>query len=174
MTSPKSLHYPIGAFEYQNAFHAEEVSDKIKQLERFPHDLQLLVEKLNTEQINRPYRTGGWTGRQVVHHLADSHMHAYFRTKFALLEKETEIKPYNEKEWAEAKEISSLPLSASLGILEGVHQRWCAVFNTMTQEEFSRTYLHPEYQTKVTLHEVLYHYTWHSYHHLGHLRLLLG
>lgn len=172
MSTPKSLQYPMGTFQYQGVFTTKQLAAQIEVLARFPQKLKTTVKQLTPKQIDSHYREGGWTGRQLVHHLADSHMHAYLRTKFALLEQNTEIKAYDEKLWAEDKEIKTLPLSASLEILSGVYQRWCAVFHSMDRKDFLKTYHHPEYKTSVPLHEVLHHYAWHSQHHLGHLRLL--
>lgn len=172
MEPQKSLHYPIGTFRYNGLFTTKQIAQQIEILGQFPEDLNRVVGQLSPQQIDLPYREGGWTGRQLIHHLADSHMHAYLRTKFALLEQDTVIKAYNEKLWAAAKELESLEISASLEILSGVHRRWCGVFESMDREDFLKTYLHPEYNTKVPLHEVLHHYAWHAQHHLAHLQLL--
>lgn len=170
----KSLQYPIGPFQYTGTYTLEQIDLQVEILKQFPKDLKKVVNLLTPKQIDTPYREGGWTGRQLVHHLADSHMHAYLRTKFTLLEQDTVIKAYNEKDWADAKEMKNIPVSASLEILSGVHERWCAVFDSMDKEDFEKCYLHPEYRSKFPLHEVLHHYAWHSQHHLAHLHLLFS
>ncbi len=172
MEPQNSLQYPIGKFRYNGLFTTKQIAQQIEILAEFPKEISRIAAELSNRQLDLPYREGGWTGKQVIHHLADSHMHAYLRTKFTLLEQDTVIKAYNEKAWAAARELDKLPVSASLEILSGVHQRWCAVFESMDRDDFLKTYLHPEFNTKVPLHEVLHHYAWHAQHHLGHLRIL--
>lgn len=115
--------YPIGLFEWQSEITEEVLQQWLAELEEYPDKLAKAVVSLNEEQLDTPYRDGGWTIRQVVHHVADSHMNAYIRTKLTLTEKEPTIKPYEEAQWAELAD-SALPLSVSLQLLTSLHERW--------------------------------------------------
>src|SRR5690606_23591802 len=120
-------------------------------------------------QLDTPYREGGWTLRQVVHHLPDSHMHAYCRVRFAVTEPDPTILPYNEAKWAELPDASSGPVAPSLALLEALHARWVALARTFTPEQLRRTYRHPEYSKPMVVDMTLAMYAWHGKHHLAHI-----
>ena len=136
-----------------------------------PARLRAAVAGLTDEQLDTPYRPGGWTVRQVVHHLPDSHMNGLIRTKLALTEDEPTIKPYDEKLWAELPD-AKLPIEISLGLVDGLHARWAETFRTMRPEFFARFFIHPELGGAVTLDGQLHGYAWHSRHHVAHITAL--
>jgi hypothetical protein len=120
-------------------------------------------------QLQTPYRPGGWTGAQVVHHVADSHINAYIRTRFALVEDNFTVKPYDENVWATLADATSTDVAPSLSILRGLHARWTTLLRTLTPEQFQRPLLHPE-RGPMTLHTLIQLYAWHGRHHAGHLK----
>lgn len=157
--------YPIGNFD-PDAY--SDRSDNLRTISALPEKLHAAVVGLTDEQLDTPYREGGWTLRQTVHHLADSHINSLCRFKLALTEDEPPtIKPYAEDRWAELAD-SNLPVGVSLAIVDGVHQRWVAMANAMTDEDFHREFIHPE-TGNWTLERVLGLYAWHSLHHTAHI-----
>jgi hypothetical protein len=140
-------------------------------LETLPAQLREAASGLTEAQLDTPYRPGGWTVRQVIHHVADSHLNAYLRFKLALTEAEPTIKPYDQDGFA-ALPDSQLPVEVSLGILEGIHARWIPLLRSMTEEQWQRTFIHPDKPLPQTLSETLRLYDWHSRHHLGHVKLV--
>jgi hypothetical protein len=164
------LRYPIGKLERVSVLSPEERRTAIDQISRTPGLLNAAVAGLTPEQLDTPYRDGGWTVRQVVHHLADSHMNAYVRFKLALTEEEPTIKPYNEKLWAMLAD-SQAPVEVSLTLLAALHLRWGAVLLSMKPEDFARTLRHPE-MGEVTLDGNLRIYSWHGRHHVAHITAL--
>lgn len=173
MDNLKKLRYPIGKFHRKEQ--QPSVLEKNKMIEfirDFPLILKNEVENLNANQLNTPYRPEGWTLSQLIHHLADSHSHAYLRSKHAFLEPTPKIKGYEEAEWAQLKDAMDINIAPSLSILEGVHYRWASFFNSLSDKEFEQEYLHSEGMIKYPLHVVLDLYTWHSKHHLEHICVL--
>ena len=163
------LKYPIGKFARgSKADTPERVAACIAILEAFPAKLRAEVEGLSEVQLETHYRPGGWTVRQVTHHLADSHMNALIRFKLALSEDNPTIKPYLQDPWS-AQPDMTLAVDPSLMILDGVHIRWAALLNGMSVRDLDRTYFHPEQQRALPLSEALELYVWHSGHHLGHI-----
>ena len=136
-----------------------------------PELVKKATEGLSDEQLDTPYREGGWTIRQVVHHIADSHANAFMRFKLALTEDWPTIKPYDEAAWAELADSKTLPLAASLAMIEGIHARWFALLDTMDFDDFHKGFLHPE-RGRLTLITALAMYDWHSRHHLAHITSL--
>lgn len=165
--------YPIGRFK-SIASHPteEEIKSAIDVLKTFPQQLQQTISPLSEDQFDLAYRPGGWTIRQLIHHIADSHMHAYTRCKFAFLEDQPQIKNYQEKDWAEqTPDGKNAPIAASMMIIEGIHFRWVHFFESLNSITFQRSYLHPERPEKpYTLAEVCCFYAWHSEHHLAHIQ----
>ena len=159
--------YPVGKFQRPKEITAQDRQRFITEIADAPANLRAAVSGLTEEQLDTPYRDGGWTVRQVVHHLPDSHANAYIRFKLALTESEPTIKPYDEKLWAELMD-SKAPIYASLQLLESLHCRWVAVLNSMKPEDFARTFRHPEYGV-VSLDRNLAMYAWHSRHHVAHI-----
>ncbi len=171
MTDLDNLRYPIGRAPKGAASDASIRSTQIQTLRELPGRLRAAVAGLNDAQLDTPYREGGWTVRQVVHHVADSHAMAYIRCKLALTEDWPTINPYDEAAWANLPDSRSLPVETSLAIIEGLHARWTALFDALTEEDFQRGYNHPE-RGRETLARGLAIYDWHSRHHTAHITSL--
>jgi len=169
MLDLETLRYPLGKFSAPPALAHGDIERWIHTLEVLPQQMRDAVKGLNDEQLDTQYRDGGWTIRQVVHHVPDSHMNAYFRFKLALTEDNPTIRPYLEDRWAQLPDSKSAPVDVSLDILEAVHKRWVMVLRNMSDADFKRTFYHPENKTTRTLEVVLALYDWHSKHHLAHI-----
>ena len=167
------LRYPIGHYTAPASFSKELLQNWTEQISTFPTELLATVRDFTPEQLDTPYRPGGWTGRQVVHHLADSHLNAYTRFKLTLTENTPTIKPYQEAEWAELLD-SRLPIEPSLHLIGGLHRRWSELLRAFGSAEWERTLYHPEMNRKLPLRWMLGMYDWHCRHHLAHLRLIIG
>ncbi|MBX6366241.1 MAG: putative metal-dependent hydrolase [Gemmatimonadetes bacterium] len=165
------LRYPIGRFTAPTAVTAADISRWIDEIAAAPARLREAVAGLDDGQLDTPYRPGGWTVRQVVHHLPDSHMNAYVRTCLALTEDTPTIKPYEEGEWARLPFQRTAPIAASLDLLDAVHARWVAVLRSMEERDFDRAYLHPA-SGRVPLKEQVALYAWHGKHHVAHITRL--
>jgi len=166
------LSYPIGRFEMPATVTPDMRGRAIEDIVALPARLRDAVAGLTDAQLDTPYRPGGWTGRQVVHHVADSHMNAYVRMKVAQTENSPTITPYDEKAWAELPDMR-LPIAVSLGIVDGVHARWVVLLRALKPPDFARTFQHPEYPgAPRTIEWLLQHYSWHSRHHVGHITSL--
>lgn len=163
-----SLRYPIGDFDYGQPYTQEEVRRAIDTIAHLPVRLTELVGKWGDDRLDTPYRPGGWTVRQLVHHVADSHMNAYVRTKLALTETNPTISPYEEGEWAKLPD-SKLTIAPSLVILRSLHERWVVVLNALTEADFDRTYYHPGANRTFAVGEVVKLYEWHGEHHYQHI-----
>jgi hypothetical protein len=166
--APADLRYPIGRFRAVMPVTHELRGAAIDAIEGLPPRMRDAVAGLNDSQLDTPYRPEGWTVRQVVHHVADSHMNAFIRTKLALTEDTPTIKPYDEKAFALLADVK-LPIEVSLGLIDGIHRRWVAVIAAMSADQFSRSFLHPELGAEMTLDQLLQNYAWHSHHHLAHI-----
>lgn len=166
----EDLRYPIGICPALEHIDAEQLKKWIETIEEFPAKIKTAVNGLTDEEFDTPYREDGWTIRQLVHHLADSHMNAYLRFKLALTEKKPTIKPYEQDSWAKQPDYEG-PVGPSLNILEGVHHRWAKLLHAMKPEDFEQTYVHPEYNDEYDLKESLCQYDWHCRHHLAHIEL---
>ncbi len=167
MTDLDELRYPIGR---PPASPATSRTDQIETLRYLPDNLRKAVHGFSDAQLDTPYREGGWTVRQLVHHIADSHANAYFRFKLALTEDNPVIKPYDEAAWARLPD-SRMPVDESLNLVQAVHARLVALLEAMSEEEFSRAFVHPE-RGPMTLAKNLSLYDWHSRHHLAHITRL--
>lgn len=165
----ENLQYPIGRFSFDIAVFESEYHSRIEDIQKLPDQIKSVLEKLDEKKLNKHYRPGGWTIRQVVHHLADSHSQCLTRLKWTLTEKEPIIKAYHEALWAELKDTRSLPVRPSLLILEGVHEKIVFLFNNLKEEDWNKTFYHPEKNRLVTLKETLFLYAWHGKHHLTHI-----
>jgi hypothetical protein len=169
----EGLRYPTGRFVRGTKAETPERREAcFRILESFPQRLRAEVEGLNDVELDTRYRPGGWTVRQVVHHLADSHGQALTRFKWALTEETPVIKAYAEALWAEQVDARILPVDASLAILAGVHARLVTVMRRMSPEEWQRGFIHPEQDRRIDLWEAVETYTWHSGHHLAHITRL--
>jgi hypothetical protein len=163
--------YPVGRFVRPAVIDAAHRRNSIATLAALPENLRAAVYGLSDAQINTPYREGGWTVRQLVHHVADSHMNAYVRTRLALTEDWPTIKPYEEKLWAELADACTLPIEVSLELLESLHRRWVALLESLSDEQWQRGYNHPE-SGRQNLELVTALYDWHSRHHVAHITAL--
>ncbi len=166
----EDLRFPIGKFDKDF-----EVTDEIRQkfirtISGLPDDLYEAVKNLWDEQLDTPYRPAGWTVRQVVHHIADSHLNSYCRFKLALTEDVPTIRAYHEDRWAELDD-SKMPIDVSMKIIQGIHSRWTELLNSMSEADFKRKLNHPE-SGEWTLEKMLGLYDWHSRHHLAHITTL--
>jgi uncharacterized damage-inducible protein DinB len=160
--------YPIGKFTYSNPPNSQQRDKLIDEIEQMPASLRAAVSGLSSQQIETPYREGGWTVRQVVHHLADSHMNAFIRFKLALTEDEPTIKPYEQQLWADLPDVKATPLETSLVLLEALHVRFVSLLRGMTSQDWKRTFRHPELGV-VPLEKNLALYSWHGRHHVAHI-----
>lgn len=161
--------YPIGRFQAPDPITAEHREQWMKDLEEAPALLRRAVAGLSEEQLDTPYREGGWTPRQVVHHLVDSHINSYCRFRLALTEEEPTIKAYKEGAWADLPDARTAPVEPSLVMLEAMHDRWLRLLRAMSDAEFARVFVHPEYGTKIRLDRTLGIYAWHGKHHVAHI-----
>jgi hypothetical protein len=164
----EQLRYPIGKFSAPVSYTAEDMQQWIGTIKTLPGKVRHAIIGLNEKQLDTRYRTGGWTIRQVIHHLADSHMNSIIRFKWALTEDNPTIKAYHEADWALLPDYQ-LPVEPSLKMLEGIHQRLVALFDSFTEDQWNRTFIHPEHGNTVTLKRNLALYAWHSKHHLAHI-----
>jgi uncharacterized damage-inducible protein DinB len=165
--SDAELRYPIGKFQ-PTAPTEENRKQFLSQIEEAPKRLRAAVAGLSLDQLNTPYRDGGWTVQQVVHHLADSHMNAYTRFKLALTEDEPTIKPYNETRWAELSDSRTTPVETSLSLMDALHERWVNLLRGMGPADFGRRMKHPE-RGAMSLDDTLALYAWHGRHHVAHI-----
>jgi len=169
MLNLEKLKYPIGKFEMPENVSQQELEQWIIQIKSLPERLRKEVQTLKEEQLNTPYRPEGWTVRQVIHHLADSHMNSFIRIKLALTENNPVIKPYYEKRWAELPDSLNFPIASSLAIVEGVHERWGYLLEQLTEEDLKKTFIHPGINKEFTIKESIGTYAWHGNHHLAHI-----
>ena len=167
-----SLRYPIGRFVAPSQVSEEERQQYIVEIAQLPQHITTAVDRLSDEQLNTPYRDEGWTLRQVVHHLPDSHLNAYARFRIALTEDSPTIRPYREDRWAELSDARTARLEPSLQLLESLHLRWVMLLQSLTDEDFARTYVHPEQDQPVRLDVALANYAWHGNHHVAHITTL--
>ncbi|GAA4281571.1 YfiT family bacillithiol transferase [Gaetbulibacter aestuarii] len=170
----QKLKYPIGQFDCPDPINTNHIKDWIQVLEELPARLKNLVSPLNEEQLNTPYRSGGWTIRQVVHHLADSHHHSYIRFKWALTEPTPVIKAYNEADWCELFDSKTAPIDLSLSHLSAVHAKLVYLLKGLTFEDLNADFIHPETNKTFNLKQLTGMYAWHSEHHCAHIENLLN
>lgn len=167
MTDPR---YPIGAFVRPVSLSAAERRAAIQEIHEAPPALRAALEGLDQRQLDTPYRPGGWTVRQVAHHLPDSHLNAYIRSKLALTEDDPTIKPYDEGAWATLQD-SKLPVEVSLRLLEAVHERWLVLLDALSDTQWIRTFMHPEVGL-TRLDQLVALYSWHGRHHIAQITSL--
>jgi hypothetical protein len=167
-TDPEKQKYPIGKFIFRE-IEGDDYTSLIDRLELLPAKIRVAVSILDDVQLDTPYRKDGWTLRQVVHHLADSHMNAYIRFKLAFTEDNPTIRLYHEERWAECEEAKYGAIEDSLVLLDSLHKRWVSFIRTFKPQDFTKTYYHPERNRNYSLAEVLCMYVWHGEHHLAHI-----
>jgi hypothetical protein len=168
MTDPR---FPIGKFHYDGPPNEEQKNAFLDAIVQTPANLRAAVKGLSDAQLDTPYRDGGWTVRQVVHHVPDSHMNSYVRFKLALTEDDPTIKPYAEDRWAELADSKSTPVEVSLTLLETLHDRWIRLMRSLTPNDWKKTFSHPALGP-MTLEKNLALYAWHGQHHVAHIHEL--
>lgn len=168
----EDLRYPIGRFSYEGPLTAGGRDTCIARIAAAPASLRAAVYGLSDVRLETPYRPGGWTVRQVVHHLPDSHLNAYTRIRLALTEETPTIRPYEEALWAELPDARSAPVDISLGLLDALHLRWVLLLRHLGADDWSRSFTHPEHRRNMTLDELLAMYAWHGEHHVAHITSL--
>ena len=171
MTTPAedSLRYPVGRFAPPAQVTAADREGWIAEIERAPALLRAAFAGLDDARLDTPYRPGGWTLRQVAHHVPESHMNAYVRFKLALTEDAPTIKPYDEARWAELPDVPRARIADSLALTDALHARWVTLLRAMAPADFARTFVHPEHPKPMTLERVLALYAWHGRHHTAHV-----
>jgi hypothetical protein len=160
--------FPIGKFHYEGPPSEDERRKFIGEIEHTPAAIRAAVQGLSPEQLDTPYRDGGWNARQVVHHVPESHMNAYIRFKLALTEDEPTIKPYAEDGWARLADVQTTPVEISLALLDNLHVRWVVLLRSLRENDWKRTFKHPELGP-VSLEKNLAIYAWHGRHHTAHI-----
>lgn len=165
------LRYPVGQFDLARQITPEQRQNFIQQIEDTPAKLRAAVAGLNDEQLATPYRPGGWTVRQVVHHLPDSHVNSYMRFKLAATENEPLIRTYHEERWAELEDGRNAPIEISLSFLETLHRRWIYFLRSLNEQDLQKSFQHPEWGL-VSLEKAIGLYAWHGRHHVAHITSL--
>lgn len=168
MTDPR---YPIGKFSFAGPLTEDQKARFLDEIEQTPARMRAATHGLSDKQLDTPYRDGGWTVRQVVHHVPDSHMNSYMRFKLALTENEPTIRPYMENLWAELPEAKTAPIELSLALLEDLHKRWMLMLRAISPADWKRAFRHPEIGL-MTLEKNLAAYAWHGRHHVAHIAAL--
>ena len=166
-----NFQYPIGHFE-PSEFSEEKKEEWLADIKFLPNILENSLANLDEHQLHTPYREGGWTVNQLVHHIADSHMNAYIRFKLGYTENNPTIKPYNEKLWAQTTDVNDLPVNISITLLFALHKRWYHFLKNFTTEDWQKTVYHPERKKEISLWELLGTYAWHGRHHMAHISSL--
>lgn len=170
MDNLEPLRYPIGKYQAPEHVSPQQIEHWIAEIEAYPAQLAAAVQGMTDAALDTPYRPGGWTVRQVIHHLVDSHMNSYIRFKWTLTEEQPTIKAYEEHLWAELPEAKSAPVSISLDLLTALHRRWVLMLRNMTEADWTKAYFHPESKKWVPLAKNLGLYAWHGKHHLAHIQ----
>lgn len=168
-----ALRYPVGRFVFDEHGGADARRAAMSAIGQFPQALRAAASALSETQLATPYREGGWTTRQVIHHVADSHLNAYIRTRWLLTEERPTLKAYDEKAWAELPDAALSPIEPSLALVEAIHQRWATLLDALPDEAFLREIVHPE-RGPMSLDKLLQMYAWHGRHHIAHLQIVAG
>jgi uncharacterized damage-inducible protein DinB len=170
----ENLKYPIGQFQKPEKITVKDLGIWIKDIQNLPNDLKKTVSKLSDAQLDTPYRPDGWTVRQVIHHLADSHINAYTRFKLAMTEENPSIKPYEEALWAELEDGKNAPIALSITLLTVLHKRWVIFLKSVDKKTWAKkSYFHPESKKTSPLSEIIGLYSWHGRHHLAQIKALI-
>ena len=170
--SNTNLSYPIGQCVIPDPMTPEHLTQCIADIVQLPQQLRKATEGLNEAQLDTPYRPEGWTVRQLVHHVADSHTNSYVRFHWTLTEPTPTIKAYDEKAWAALDYHQAMPIEVSLQMLDALHQRWGILLNALTADQLQRAFVHPDTQQQMNLHEAIAMYAWHGKHHVAHVTAL--
>lgn len=164
--------YPVGTFQRKDQLSESERRAMIDEIAAAPARLREAVRGLSDAQLDTPYRDGGWTLRQVAHHLPDSHMNGFTRLKLALTEEAPIVRPYDESAWARLADVRETPIEISLTLLDALHTRWLAIWHSLEDADFRRTFRHPAHDGVLTVDWLLAQYSWHGRHHVGHITSL--
>ena len=165
------LSYPIGKY-IEQPFSQQQLKEWLLDIEVLPKALEYSITNLDAAQLEEPYRTGGWNSREVVHHVADSHINAFMRFKLALTEDNPTIKPYNQQAFTELSDVKNIPINVSLTLLHALHARMLEVLKNIKDDEWTRTVVHPEYGKQMSVWYLLGQYAWHGKHHTAHINKL--
>ena len=165
------LKYPIGKY-IEQPFSGDQLQEWLLDIQALPQQLEFAITNLDEAQLDTPYREGGWTVKQLVHHVADSHMNAYTRFKLGLTENTPMVKAYDEKAWAEMIDSKNIPINISITLLYALHSRWHEILKNISSDEWKRTVIHSEHKKEMTLWYLLGLYAWHSKHHVAHVTSL--
>ncbi len=168
------LKYPIGKFECPQHITPDQITNWISDIEELPSKIIELVSNFTEEQLETPYRSGGWTARQVIHHIHDSHHNGYIRFKWAMTEDRPLIKAYNETLWAELFDTKSAPIYLSLDMIKALHAKWVYFLKGLSPQDLEKEFVHPEGDVAISLGEDIGIYAWHGNHHLAHLKIVAG
>lgn len=168
----ESLKYPIGKFTQPTEYSQEYLATKIDEIASFPKRLENETIHLSDEQLDTQYRPEGWTIRQVIHHCAESHMNCYIRIKWALTEKNPQIKAYNEVLWSEMKDNLEMPIEPTLDLLKGLHYRLAYIMKNLSENDLEKSFIHPENNSEIKIKQIIGTYAWHGNHHLAHITTL--
>jgi uncharacterized damage-inducible protein DinB len=160
--------YPIGKYQAE-PYSEDQKKVWLNELRKLPTELEYAVQNLDTAQLQSPYRDGGWTIHQLVHHVADSHMNAYVRIKLGITENNPTIKSYEEKLWAELPDVQHIPVNVSVTLLHALHARWYEAIKNLSELQWNRTVIYPSNQKEVTIWWLLGLYAWHGRHHVAHI-----
>lgn len=171
MSDIEELRYPVGKFAPKDSYSNDEIESFISEIEALPVKLESAIKDFSRAQFEMPYRDGGWTIRQVIHHVADSHMNAYIRFKWTLTEDKPTIKAYNEKLWAETTEVLAEP-ALSVALIKALHAKWIVLLKGLSTSDFQKSFIHPETHKEVTLQRLTATYAWHGRNHLAHITSL--
>ncbi|MFT4664854.1 MAG: hypothetical protein ACI8YQ_000075 [Polaribacter sp.] len=167
----ENLSFPIGRFTEPATYSSETIASYIAQIASLPQRLEAITAEMTEEQLGTPYRPDGWTARQVVHHIADSHINSYTRFKLALTEDNPAIRPYDEVAWAKLPDGKSAPIESSLNLISALHKRWALVLQQLDSVQWQRTFFHPASKDIWRLEYALAFYAWHGEHHLNHIKI---
>lgn len=167
------LKYPIGKFSLPEIVTDAEIKNWISEIESLPSSVEIMVTNLSVKDLNLQYRPDGWMIKQVVHHLADSHMNAFIRFKLTLTEESPLVKPFEEDRWANLADGMDDNIEDSLNLLKSLHAKWTKLLRHLTNDDLKRSYIHPEHGKRFQLEEALGMYAWHCQHHLTHIRQAL-
>ena len=170
----EQLKYPTGKMLYEEVYTPEIIQKLITKIEQFPSDLKETAKNLKKEDLNCKYRPEGWNIKQIIHHISDSHLNAYIRTKLALTEENPTVKPYNEKAWALTIDALDDNFESSILIIENIHKKLISILKSLELKDFDRTYFHPDMKRNVPLTNLLSIYAWHGHHHLAHIQTALA
>lgn len=168
----EKLKYPIGKFITPTTYSKEYLFSQIEEISLFPEKLKQETIHLSAEQLDTPYRPGGWTVRQVIHHCAESHMNCFIRIKWALTENNPVIKAYDEVLWSELPDNLKMPIEPTLSLLEGLHFRLAFIMKNLSETELEKSFIHPENNSEIKIKQMIATYAWHGKHHLAHITTL--